>query len=214
MGRITNMYIDNNASFMASGFNFTTNFTANLPQGSIFSTGAISTALDYSYTDHPDQEFLLNTTMNLTSNVTSSVDISHFSPETASINCSICSDNATGQQTNSAFPYSMGVKVFLAMITFLIAFGAVTGNLVILITISLTKRLRTLNSAFLLNLSASDLLMGAIVIPFVLYNLIDRRHTGYEKVFVLYKPFYITASQQKCNAFGVVSLSKLLRKHF
>ncbi len=206
MGRITNMYIDNNASFMASGFN------ANLPQGSIFSTGAISTALDYSYTDHPDQEFLLNTTV--TPNVMSSVDISHFGPETASINCSICSDNATGQQTNSAFPYSMGVQVFLAMITFLIAFGAVTGNLIILITISLTKRLRTLNSAFLLNLSASDLLMGAIVIPFVLYNLIDRRHTGYDKVFILYKPFYLTTSQQKCNAFGVVSLSRLLRKHF
>ncbi len=149
--------------------------------------------MDSSYTDNTKQEFLLNTTVDLTSNIMSSTYVQNFWDATTPNNCSACSDDATEARNKYGFPYSTGVQVFLAMITFLIALGAVTGNLIILVTISMTKRLRTLNSAFLLNLSASDLLIGAIVIPFVLYSLIDKRTGSYEKVSI-FIIFFFTES--------------------
>ena len=70
-------------------------------------------------------------------------------------------------------PYSTVARIVLAITAFLICFVSLAANLLILVTVTFTKRLRTANTTFLINLSMSDLLTGAIVLPMVLTSVIS-----------------------------------------
>ena len=70
-------------------------------------------------------------------------------------------------------PYSTVARIVLAITACVICFVSLAANLLILVTVTFTKRLRTANTTFLINLSMSDLLTGAIVLPMVLTSVIS-----------------------------------------
>ena len=69
--------------------------------------------------------------------------------------------------------YSTVARIVLAITACVICFVSLAANLLILVTVTFTKRLRTANTTFLINLSMSDLLTGAIVLPMVLTSVIS-----------------------------------------
>ena len=81
--------------------------------------------------------------------------------------------------------YSTVSRIILALTAFIICIVALAANLLILVTITFTKRLRTANAAFLINLSTSDLLVGAIVLPMVLTGIIsDNTSSMFQQVII------------------------------
>ena len=81
--------------------------------------------------------------------------------------------NASSIDTGLNQPYSTGARIVLAITACVICFVSLVANLLILVTVTLTKRLRTANATFLINLSMGDLLTGAIVLPMVLTGVIS-----------------------------------------
>ena len=93
----------------------------------------------------------------------------------SSFNCTLFNDTqclfAAGHDEKQ--PYSTATRIVLAITACVICFISLAANLLILVTVTFTKRLRTANTAFLINLSLSDLLTGAIVLPMVLTAVIS-----------------------------------------
>ena len=63
------------------------------------------------------------------------------------------------------------ITIFLYSIIFLLA---VIGNLLVILTLIQSRRMRTITNVFLLNLAISDLLLGIFCMPFTLIGMLLR----------------------------------------
>ena len=66
---------------------------------------------------------------------------------------------------------SIAIRVIAYVIIFIIAF---VGNLLVILTLTCSRRMRTVTNTFLINLAISDLLLGIFCMPFTLYGSIAR----------------------------------------
>lgn len=66
---------------------------------------------------------------------------------------------------------SIAIRVIAYVIIFIIAFA---GNLLVVLTLTCSRRMRTVTNTFLINLAISDLLLGIFCMPFTLYGSITR----------------------------------------
>ncbi len=99
-----------------------------------------------------------------------------------STNRSLCVE---GDSEAFVHPYSLVGRVVLLVTAVCMCVTAVTANVLVLVTIALTKRLRTVNAVFLINLSTSDLLVGSLVLPVVINSLISEDpSSSYQQVHV------------------------------
>ena len=108
-------------------------------------------------------------------NITSILSDGHNESFLPKVNCTYANETFCTLAENLVqnHSYSMVPRIVLAFIAFIICLVSLAANLLILVTVTFTKRLRTANAAFLINLSMSDLLAGAIVLPMVLTGLIS-----------------------------------------
>lgn len=74
-------------------------------------------------------------------------------------------------QTGSALTDSGSWIIFLYSVIF---FLAVIGNLLVILTLIQSRRMRTITNLFLLNLAISDLFLGVFCMPFTLVGMLLR----------------------------------------
>ncbi len=85
----------------------------------------------------------------------------------------ILTQNLTNSVLKSASWSDSGtwITIFLYTIIFLLA---IIGNLLVILTLVQSRRMRTITNLFLLNLAVSDLLLGIFCMPFTLIGKILR----------------------------------------
>ena len=94
-----------------------------------------------------------------------------------SITCNLSTNCSHQVSTQGVYTSNDGVKGFLASIMVLFSSSAIVANLLVIITIIFTRRLRTITSAFLINLSVCDFFVGAIIMPLTFRNIVQRQVT-------------------------------------
>ena len=72
-----------------------------------------------------------------------------------------------------ASPRSMLSKVLLAILFGIIAFVTVVGNIMVMVSFKMDKRLQTISNYFLFSLAIADFIIGAYSIPFFTIQLIE-----------------------------------------
>lgn len=98
---------------------------------------------------------------NLTADIL--ISISNSSSQT-NINSTL---NLTAQVADvSHQTYSLGVKVLLGVILEFIVFMTIAGNVLVLFSVFINRRLRTTTNYLIVSLAVADLLLGLLVLPF------------------------------------------------
>uniref|UniRef100_A0A0L8HQ52 G-protein coupled receptors family 1 profile domain-containing protein n=1 Tax=Octopus bimaculoides TaxID=37653 RepID=A0A0L8HQ52_OCTBM len=75
-----------------------------------------------------------------------------------------------GEGVDLAYP-SASVRVVLILSMSVFCLITVVSNILVIVTVILTKKLRTISSAFLLNLCVADLGNGLLTMPFIIIGL-------------------------------------------
>lgn len=80
--------------------------------------------------------------------------------------------------------YTYHLKAVFGLCALVILCLAIVGNLVVLLTVCLTKRLRTVDSALLVSLAGTDIIIGGVLTPTAFYNLLtDNTHTNHVSIY-------------------------------
>ncbi|KAM9364953.1 LOW QUALITY PROTEIN: 5-hydroxytryptamine receptor 1D [Pholidichthys leucotaenia] len=73
----------------------------------------------------------------------------------------------------SGFGVSGRTKLFLEILMVFMCLGAVTGNILVIVIVAVTKTLHSVASVLIMNLAISDLLVGIGVMPFVAVSIMN-----------------------------------------
>jgi general stress protein CsbA len=77
------------------------------------------------------------------------------------------------QFSNQTFQYSADARIGLAVTMVMVSTVAILTNILVIVTIIASKRLRIITSVFLVNLAICDLMVGAIVMPQIAKNALE-----------------------------------------
>ncbi|XP_076329879.1 cholecystokinin receptor-like [Tachypleus tridentatus] len=100
---------------------------------------------------------------------------------------------------------TVGEKVRLILPYSIILLLAVMGNVLVIVTLAVNKRMRTVTNVFLLNLAISDLLLGVFCMPFTLIGALMREFV-FGDVMCRLIP-YLQAVSVSVSAWTLVSIS-------
>ncbi|XP_070554714.1 5-hydroxytryptamine receptor 1D-like [Ptychodera flava] len=81
----------------------------------------------------------------------------------------------SSQSVESSYHLTAAARAFLVVTMVLFSVTAILGNLTVILVVALTKKLHTIASLFLINLSISDFLVGAITMPFIADNVVNEK---------------------------------------
>ncbi|XP_076336106.1 cholecystokinin receptor-like [Tachypleus tridentatus] len=83
-------------------------------------------------------------------------------------------DNKSNDTSNDHLLVGIEEKVCLILLYSIILLLAIVGNMLVIITLAVNKRMRTVTNVFLMNLAISDLLLGVFCMPFTLAGALLR----------------------------------------
>ncbi|XP_022258236.1 cholecystokinin receptor type A-like [Limulus polyphemus] len=83
-------------------------------------------------------------------------------------------DNESYDTSNDYSLVGIEEKVCLILLYSIILLLAIVGNMLVIITLAVNKRMRTVTNVFLMNLAISDLLLGVFCMPFTLAGALLR----------------------------------------
>jgi hypothetical protein len=120
---------------------------------------------------------------------------------TSNSNSSTDLSNTSGRLVGLQLDYRL---LFVVTPFVLVFFAAVLGNLLVIATLVIDRRMRTVTNAFLLNLAIADLLLGIFCMPFTLLGFIMRQFMfgAFMCKLVSYLQGESGNHLQKCNRFN------------
>ncbi|GFU12963.1 cholecystokinin receptor type A [Trichonephila clavipes] len=100
----------------------------------------------------------------------------NFDPENSSYPLNLDSKNEDIVNVNASVPFSTKDSgAWHIILPYSIIFIlAVTGNVLVIVTLLINKRMRTVTNVFLFNLAISDFLLGVFCMPFTLTGVLYR----------------------------------------
>lgn len=90
---------------------------------------------------------------------------------------SLQNDSAAANETEAVSEYelSLTAKIFLGFILEAIVVMTIGGNILVLLSIKLNRKLRTTTNYFIISLALADLLLGVLVLPFSAILQLEKR---------------------------------------
>ncbi|XP_022257121.1 cholecystokinin receptor-like [Limulus polyphemus] len=123
-----------------------------------------------------------------------------------SINTNSSTNNSeTSGDSNVRSSVSLEEKVCLILLYTIILLLAIVGNTLVIITLAINKRMRTVTNVFLMNLAISDLLLGVFCMPFTLAGALLREFIFGEAMCRLIP--YFQAVSVSVSAWTLVAMS-------
>ncbi|XP_022238764.1 cholecystokinin receptor-like [Limulus polyphemus] len=86
----------------------------------------------------------------------------------------VANDNDTQNDSNKHSFVGIEEKICLIFLYCIIFLLAIVGNMLVIITLAINKRMRTVTNVFLMNLAISDMLLGVFCMPFTLAGALLR----------------------------------------